>query len=120
MSVVEKHCLNKPEKSNVLDAERVFQFTLVPEVFLEPREIGNTEGTRGYQVAIGPFCNCQFDAFDSCRMHKSEIQVQGNQRFFSSRCFATRLRRFAALSRLRVVSISFSFQKANPDVEMWN
>ena len=42
-----------------------------------------------------------FDAFDSWRLHESEIQVQGNQRFLSSRRFATRLHRFAALSLLK-------------------
>ena len=34
-------------------------------------------------------------------MHESEIQVQGNQRFFFYRRFASRLRRFAALSQLK-------------------
>ena len=32
---------------------------------------------------MGPFCNYQFDAFDSWWLHESEIQIQGNQRFFS-------------------------------------
>ena len=35
------------------------------------------------------------------RLRESEIQVQGNQRFFSSRCFATRLRRVVTLPRLK-------------------
>ena len=34
-------------------------------------------------------------------LHESEIQVHGNQRVFSSRRFATRLHRFAAVSRLK-------------------
>ena len=54
------------------------------------------------KLFIGPFiCNYQFDAFDSWCLRESEIQVQGNQTFFSSRRFATRLRRFLALSRLK-------------------
>ena len=45
------------------------------------------------------FVIIQFDAFDSWRLHEREIQVQGNQRFFSShRRFTTRLHRFVALT----------------------
>ena len=59
-------------------------------IFLQTRKpiwlvrlIGNTKGTRDCEVTISPFWNYQFDAFDSWRLHESEIQVQGNQRFFS-------------------------------------
>ena len=65
------------------------------------RLTGNTEGTRDRYVTIGPLCNYQFDAFDSWSLHESEIQVQGNQRFCTSRRFASRLSLFAALSRLK-------------------
>ena len=56
------------------------------------RLVDDTERTRDCYVAIGPFCNYQFDAFDSWRL-QSEIQVQGNQSFFSSRRFETRLKK---------------------------
>ena len=45
-----------------------------------------------------PFCNYKFDAFDSRRLHESEIQVQGNQRFFF--LSASRSRLVLAASRL--------------------
>ena len=54
------------------------------------------------KVAIIPFCNYQFDAFDSWRLHESEIQVQGNQRFF-----------FLAASRLSHGSLMWRKIKKN-------
>ena len=60
-----------------------------------------TSGYRYLGLAVGPFCNYQFDVFDSWCVHESEIQVHGNQRFSLSRCFMAHLHRFAALSRLR-------------------
>ena len=55
---------------------------------------------RDCRLAIGPFCNYKFDAFNSRHLHESEIQVQFNQRFF-----------FLAASRLVLAASRLSHRK---------